>query len=57
MGKRIYTKLDENNVAVIEMQEIRNILNKENLLKQKEEITEKFNADIKVLDEKEKDHN
>jgi len=49
--ERKYTKLDENNVAVIEMQESRNILNKDMLLKQKEEITKKFNADVAVLDE------
>ena len=51
MANRTYTKLDENNVAVIEMNESRTILNKDNLLNQKKEITEKYNADVKILDE------
>ena len=51
MGERKYTKLDENNVAVIEMNESRTILNKETLLNQKKEVTDKFNADVKILDE------
>ena len=51
MMERKYTKLDENNVAVIEVQESRSILNKETLLAQKNEITKKFNADVAVLDE------
>ena len=51
MMERKYTKLDENNVAVVEMQESRSILNKETLLAQKAEITKKFDADVKVLDE------
>lgn len=51
MEKRTYTKLDENNVAVIEIQEVRNILNKQQLLDQKEEITKKYNEDVTIIDE------
>ena len=51
MANRTYTKIDENNVAVIEMQEIRNILNKDNLIAQKKELVDKLAKDLEIIDE------
>ena len=51
MAHRKYTKIDENNLAVIEMQEIRNILNKDQLIAQKKELVDKLAKDIKDIDE------
>lgn len=48
---RIYTKIDKNNVAVIETVENRQILNKETLITQKEIIAKKYKEDIKLIDE------
>ena len=49
--ERKYIKLDKNNVAVIELQETRNILNKDNLLKQKADMTKKFEEEMAIIDE------
>ena len=50
MGKT-YTKLDDNNVALVETQEVRNILNKDTLIAQKAEITKAFNDRVAIIDE------
>ncbi|KKL13833.1 hypothetical protein LCGC14_2521820 [marine sediment metagenome] len=51
MGKKTYTKLDENNVAIIEISESRGIMNKADLIKQKAELEAKYLANIKVIDD------
>ena len=48
---RKYTKIDENNVAVIETIENRTILNKNTLILRKNQLTEKYNEEIDIIDE------
>ena len=48
---KIYTKLDNKNVAVVETVENRAILNKKVLEDQKKAITETYNAQIAEIDE------
>ena len=51
MGKTTYTKLDDNNIAVMEIVENRNIINKETLLKQKREMENNFNEQMEIVNE------
>ena len=51
MGTKTYTRMDDNNIAVVEIQEIRNIINKDSLLKQKKEIVDKHKELIDSINE------
>lgn len=51
MGKKTYTKLDDNNIAVMEIVENRNIINKETLIKQKREMENNFNEQMEIVNE------
>ena len=49
--ERKYTKLDDFNIAVTEIRELRTILNKETLLDQKKKVQDKFDIDMADIDE------
>ena len=48
---RTYTKIDENNVAVIETVENRTVLNKKVIQDQRDALVKKQQEDLKILDE------